>query len=125
MVLLQYISKQTKEIVMKRVAKSIMFVNSKSDQNNPYIKLNQEALRNALSNLSSSAFKVYSYLQLFKNIPADFKLSASSIMSATGMSRATTYTAITELKTLGYLMESSPDTYMLYENVQKIDKPSK
>lgn len=88
--------------------KMIRFINSpKDDKGNYYSKYNNKDLINAQRNLSASAFKLYIYLGMFKEMQKSntrFGLSKQEVVNSTGMSPRSYENAIRELKEKKYLV---------------------
>lgn len=74
-----------------------------TDRFNPYTMFSDEALENAMLNLSPNAFKVYVYLVKQKHRKGLFALSKTDITDMLQISESSYHRAIRELEKEGYI----------------------
>lgn len=101
--------------------KVIRFVPSPKDFYHPYTMWDNEALNEALLNLTAMGLKMYLYLGLQKDKGEEFVLSRADAMKALAISEGTYHRVIKELKDKGYLIPdpeeiqcNSSDTFYLF-----------
>ena len=99
----------------------IFICKSLTDSDNPYIKLNNEALEESFYNFSNRGvgFKLYLYLAMNKD-EREFNLSSAHFMAFANCSRKAYTNAFKELVELGYLVleetnENNNGFYTFYD----------
>lgn len=103
--------------------KVLRFVNRPKDKQHPYTMFNKEALKEAMLNLSASAFKLYIYIGSFKEM-ADtnetFSLSRQNTTKAIDISKNSYLAAVKELQSKGYIVidqtKQDKDNYIFIEH---------
>lgn len=86
--------------------KELEFVSFPKDALHPYTMFNNDALDQALLNLSVTAFKVYIYLGKYKEMKDKFMLSRTHITKTLSISESSYHKAIKELQEKGYIIPS-------------------
>lgn len=84
--------------------KILRFVSFPADSLNPYTRLNNELLSDALLTLSTTTFKVYIYLCMHKEMKERFALSKAAVMNALNISEGSYHKAIKELQEMKYIV---------------------
>ena len=86
--------------------KSFKFVNSPKDSTTHYSRYTNDDLIKAQLTLSDSAFRLYIYIGMFKEMDT-FVLSRKDAMQKTGISNRSYTNAMHELQKHGYVQPSS------------------
>ncbi|MGN0629577.1 MAG: hypothetical protein ACI4IW_08130 [Oscillospiraceae bacterium] len=84
--------------------KLLRFVPVPKDAFHPYTLWNDDALEEALSDLSVTAFKVYIYLGMRKDMKERFALSRAHIVKTLSISEGSYHKAIKELQEKRYIV---------------------
>ena len=102
--------------------KVLRFINIPKDKFHPYTLWNKDALSSALHDLSPTAFKVYVYIGMHKEMSLENKkliLSKTHTMDSVNISESTYFNAIKELHQKGYIvsdpMSAHKDDYVFSE----------
>lgn len=100
--------------------KLLRFLPAPKDALHPYSLWNNNALQDALSNLSVTAFKVYIYLGMYKEMKDSFALSRTHITKTLSISESSYHKAVKELQEKGYLIpdleaKDNSNTYIFLE----------
>ena len=99
---------------MANIKPIINFANSPKDaERHYYSRYNNEDLTKALQSLSGVAFKLYTYIGMFKE-HYSFVLSRQDAIEKTGISLRSYTNAVHELKEKGYLIETSKRGHFRY-----------
>ena len=105
--------------------KHISYENVPRNKNNNYNTYNRSALKDAMHNLSNSAFKLYIYLGNYRDMENGIYLSKQDVLHFTNLSERSYFDAMKELKEKGYLIQddwSSDDDYVFYESPEPMQK---
>ena len=99
--------------------KVFRFVNTPKDKFHPYTLFSKDAIKEAMSNLTPNAFKLYIYIGSFKEMHDAFNLSRQNAMQAMDISKNSYLAAVKELQAKGYIItdptNSTKDTYIFIE----------
>lgn len=88
--------------------KLLRIIPALTDRFNPYTMFSDDALENAMLNLSTNAFKVYVYLVMQKHRKGLFALSKADVTDMLQISESSYHRAIRELQKEGYI---KPDIF--------------
>ena len=100
----------------------VRFESIPKSKKNPRSDYNRAALMQAMRDLSHSALKIYLYLGGFRHTDGGIYLSKQDVLSSTGLSEHSYFSAKKELKEKGYIYQdpNTEDTdWLVFSEVPK------